>query len=65
MEAKLASATQALRDRDAWLKPHQRSAILLHAARLLEGRQQFFAELIAREGGKPLADALVEARAIG
>ena len=65
MEAKLASATQALRDRDAWLKPHQRSAILLRAARLLEGRQQFFTELIAREGGKPLADALVEARAIG
>jgi acyl-CoA reductase-like NAD-dependent aldehyde dehydrogenase len=61
LEAKLAAATQALRDRDAWLKPYQRSAILLHAARLLEGRQQFFAELIAREGGKPLTDALVEA----
>jgi acyl-CoA reductase-like NAD-dependent aldehyde dehydrogenase len=28
---------------------------------LLEGRQQFFTELIAREGGKPLADALIEA----
>ncbi len=61
LEAKIVTATRALRERDAWLKPYQRSAILLRAASLLEGRQQEFAKLIAREGGKPLTDALVEA----
>jgi acyl-CoA reductase-like NAD-dependent aldehyde dehydrogenase len=60
LETKLASATRMLRDRDAWLKPHQRSAILLRAVGLLEARQTHFAELIAREGGKPYTDAAVE-----
>jgi acyl-CoA reductase-like NAD-dependent aldehyde dehydrogenase len=60
LEAKLASATRMMRDRGAWLKPYQRSAILLRAAALLEGRQSHFAQLIAREGGKPLTDAIVE-----
>jgi acyl-CoA reductase-like NAD-dependent aldehyde dehydrogenase len=60
LEAKLASANRMLRDRDAWLKPHQRSAILLRAVSLLEARQTHFAELIAREGGKPFTDATVE-----
>ncbi len=60
LEAKLASATRMLRDRDAWLKPHQRSAILLRAVSLLEARQTHFAQLIAREGGKPYTDAAVE-----
>ncbi len=61
LEAKIVTAAQTLRERDAWLKPHQRSAILLRAADLLKERQQEFARLIAREGGKPLSDALVEA----
>ncbi|MBB6187883.1 aldehyde dehydrogenase family protein [Rhodanobacter sp. MP7CTX1] len=60
LEAKLAAANRMLRDRDAWLKPHQRSAILLRAVDLLEARQTHFAQLIAREGGKPYADAAVE-----
>jgi len=60
LESKLASATRMLRDRDAWLKPHQRSAILLRAVSLLEARQTHFAQLIAREGGKPYTDAVVE-----
>jgi len=60
LESKLIAATRLLRDRDAWLKPHQRSAILLRASGLLEGRQAHFAQLIAREGGKPLTDATVE-----
>ncbi len=61
LEVKLSVASKALRERDAWLQPHQRSAILIRAAALLEGRQQEFARLIAQEGGKPLTDALVEA----
>lgn len=61
LDAKLAAAAQALNARDAWLKPHQRSAILYRAAALLETRLDAFATLIAREGGKPLKDARVEA----
>ena len=60
LESKLAAATRMMRDRDAWLKPHQRSAILLRAVSLLEARQAHFAQLIAREGGKPYTDAAVE-----
>lgn len=60
LETKLASAARLMRERDAWLKPHQRSAILLRAAALLEARQAQFAKLIAQEGGKPLTDAAVE-----
>lgn len=60
LESKLAAAARMLRERDAWLKPHQRSAILLRTASLLEARQAHFARLIAREGGKPLTDAAIE-----
>ena len=60
LETKLGSAARMMRDRDAWLKPHQRSAILQRTAALLEGRQAHFAKLIAQEGGKPLTDAAAE-----
>jgi acyl-CoA reductase-like NAD-dependent aldehyde dehydrogenase len=60
LEAKLGSAARMMRDRDAWLKPHERSAILQRAAGLLEGRQGHFAKIIAQEGGKPLTDAAAE-----
>lgn len=60
LESKLATAARTMREREAWLKPHQRSAILLRAASLLEARQAHFARLIAREGGKPSSDAAVE-----
>jgi acyl-CoA reductase-like NAD-dependent aldehyde dehydrogenase len=60
LETKLASAARVMRERDAWLKPHQRSAILQRAADLLEARQTYFTRLIAQEGGKPLMDAAVE-----
>ena len=60
LEAKLASAARTMRDRGAWLKPRQRSGILWRTASLLEARQAHFAQLIAREGGKPLSDAAVE-----
>ena len=60
LERKLVAAAKAARNRDGWLKPHQRSAVLQRAASLLEGRQEPFATLIAREGGKPIGDAAVE-----
>lgn len=60
LETKLASAERAFRKRDPWLQPHQRIAVLRRTAELLESRRDAFAFMIAREGGKPLADAIVE-----
>ena len=42
-------------------KPHERIAVLRRLAALMETRRDHFSRLIAREGGKPLADAIVEA----
>ncbi len=61
LEQKLARAYAASRNRDAWLKPHQRIAVLQRLATLVEGRKEQFAQLIAKEGGKPYPDAMVEA----
>ena len=61
LEAKLQTAVRLAKDRDLVLKPYERSAILLRAAELLGERLDPFAQLIAREGGKPLTDARIEA----
>ncbi len=60
LERKLSAAERVFRDRDGWLKPHQRVAILRRLAALMEGRRDHLAMQIAREGGKPLPDAIVE-----
>jgi len=60
LERKLQSAERAFQDRDGWLKPHQRIAVLRKLAALMAGKRDHLALQIAREGGKPLADALVE-----
>ncbi|KUL94246.1 aldehyde dehydrogenase [Bosea sp. WAO] len=60
LEAKLQAAEKVFRDRDSWLKPHERMAILRRLAGLLDGKREHFARQIAREGGKPLPDAIVE-----
>lgn len=60
LETKLANAERAFRKRDPWLQPHQRIAVLRRAVALLESRRDAFALMIAREGGKPLPDAIVE-----
>ncbi|WP_353646561.1 aldehyde dehydrogenase family protein [Mesorhizobium sp. WSM2239] len=60
LERKLQAAEQVFRDRDGWLMPHERVAILRRLARLMEGRRDHLAMQIAREGGKPLPDAIVE-----
>ncbi|MBX5088355.1 aldehyde dehydrogenase family protein [Rhizobium lentis] len=60
LEAKLVTATRIFKDRGGWLKPYQRIEILMKLADLLGRDRERFARLIAREGGKPLVDALVE-----
>ncbi|MET0285647.1 MAG: aldehyde dehydrogenase family protein [Polyangiales bacterium] len=61
LEQKLARAHKAYVTRDGWLKPHQRIAVLQRLATLVEARKEQFAQLIAKEGGKPYPDAVVEA----
>ena len=59
-EKKLKAATRAFLDRDRWLKPYERVTILRRLAELLSARREHFALQIAREGGKPLVDAIIE-----
>ncbi|WP_315385653.1 aldehyde dehydrogenase family protein [uncultured Stenotrophomonas sp.] len=60
LERKLQAAARAFKDRDGWLPPHQRIAILRRLAALMDARRDHLALQIAREGGKPLPDAIVE-----
>lgn len=60
-EQKLARAHKAFREREHWLKPYARIAILQRLATLVEARKEQFAQLITKEGGKPYPDAMVEA----
>jgi acyl-CoA reductase-like NAD-dependent aldehyde dehydrogenase len=60
LERKLQAAERAIKDRDGWLKPHQRIAILRKLAALMDVKRDHFAMQIAREGGKPLPDAIIE-----
>lgn len=60
LEAKFVTAKRLFDARKDALEPHERMAILRRVAALLQARRTDFALMIAREGGKPLADALVE-----
>lgn len=60
LERKLSAAEKAFKNRDGWLPPHQRMAILRRLAALMEAKRDHLAMQIAREGGKPLPDAIVE-----
>jgi len=65
VDAFLARAKELSEDRSAWMKPHERAAILKRAAEIMQDRFDHLAFQIANEGGKPLIDARVEvARAI-
>lgn len=59
-EQALEVAAQAFSDRDGWLPLHRRTGILRRAAALMHEEREALARTIAREGGKPLTDALVE-----
>src|SRR5215831_2296 len=60
LDKKLTTARARFQDRGAWLQPHARMAVLHKLAALVEKQREAFALLIAREGGKPYSDALVE-----
>jgi acyl-CoA reductase-like NAD-dependent aldehyde dehydrogenase len=60
LEQKLARAAQAFANRDAWLAPHARIAVLRRLAERVEAHKEEFARLIAQEGGKPYSDAVIE-----
>ena len=60
VEQALATAHALYRDRDAWLSPAQRIQILQRTAELMQAQRDTLAVEAAREGGKPLADSMVE-----
>ncbi|STY31092.1 aldehyde dehydrogenase [Legionella wadsworthii] len=57
---KLNKASLLHKNRQGWLQPHERMAILQRTASLLSADQDRFTQLIAQEGGKPFTDAAVE-----
>ncbi len=61
LDMALARATEIHRDRSMLLPKWQRSEILFGLAKRLRAEQDELAMLIAREGGKPMRDAIVEA----
>ena len=60
LERKIETARRLHADRSARLATHQRIAILRRLAGLMEDRREHLGRQIAREGGKPLTDALIE-----
>jgi acyl-CoA reductase-like NAD-dependent aldehyde dehydrogenase len=60
VEASLEAAHRLFRNRDAWLPPAERIAILRRTAQLLQEHAEHLALEAAREGGKPLLDSRVE-----
>jgi len=65
VDAFLVRAKELSEDRSAWMKPHERAAILHRAAEIMQERFEHLSMQVAAEGGKPLIDARVEvARAI-
>ena len=60
VEKALATAHALYRDRDGWLSKPRRIEILQRAAEIIKERREDLARNSAREGGKPLADSLVE-----
>src|SRR5256885_774492 len=60
LDRKIEAARRLFADRGAWLKTHQRMEILRKLAGLMEGKREHLGHQIAREGGKPLTDALIE-----
>lgn len=57
---KLENALAAFQNRASWLPVHERAAILERTAQLMENQHAELSMQIAKEGGKPLKDSLVE-----
>ncbi|MEH6518910.1 MAG: aldehyde dehydrogenase family protein [Halioglobus sp.] len=60
IEQALATAHRCFRDRDRWLPLSERAGILERTARIMTKEHSSLALQAAREGGKPLADSLIE-----
>ncbi|PJK29998.1 aldehyde dehydrogenase family protein [Minwuia thermotolerans] len=60
VEKALANAYALYRNRDAWLPMRERVQILTRAMGIMRERREKMATDAAREGGKPLADSLIE-----
>jgi acyl-CoA reductase-like NAD-dependent aldehyde dehydrogenase len=60
-EKAFATAYALFRNRDAWLPPAKRIAVLEKTAAIMQSRRDELALEAAREGGKPLMDSRVEA----
>jgi len=60
LDRKIEAALRLFADRGAWPKTHQRIEFLRKLAGLMEGKREHLGRQIAREGGKPLTDALIE-----
>src|ERR1700730_5499913 len=60
LDRTIEAARRLCSDRGAWLKPHQRIESLRNTAALMEGKRDHLGRQIAREGGKPLTDVLIE-----
>jgi|SRR5579859_3120115 len=60
LEKKLAAAVRLFAHRSGVIKPHQRLDVLHRLSDLMAAKREHFGRLIAREGGKPLTDALIE-----
>lgn len=60
IENALATADALFRDKDGWIALPERLDILRRAAEIIKERREELALQAAREGGKPLADSLVE-----
>jgi acyl-CoA reductase-like NAD-dependent aldehyde dehydrogenase len=60
LDRKIEAARRLFADRGAWLKTHRRIELLRKLAGLMEGKREHLGRQIAREGGKPLTDALIE-----
>ncbi|MFQ5634552.1 MAG: aldehyde dehydrogenase family protein [Gammaproteobacteria bacterium] len=60
VDAALAAAQACFRDRDGWLSAPRRIEILRRTAESMRAEADELAQLAAAEGGKPLADSIVE-----
>ena len=60
LEKKLQHAEEVFKDRRSWIPLPERKRILLKVADQVESRREDLAVLIAKEGGKPFSDAIVE-----
>lgn len=60
LNRKIGAAQKLFADRSSWLKTHQRIEILRKLAHLTRNKRAHLDLQIAREGGKPLTDALIE-----